>query len=137
MNVNALPALNAALNGTAAALLVWGFALIRRGKRESHRKVMLSAFATSLLFLICYTVYHWHAGSVRYQRTGWMRTVYLLILLSHTLLAALLPPLACLTLFRAWKGRWEAHRRLARWTLPIWLYVSLTGVAVYVMLYRL
>lgn len=137
MNVNRLPALNAALNGAAAALLVWGFVLVRRGKRESHRKVMLSAFATSLLFLISYTVYHWQAGSVRYQRTGWIRAVYLLILLSHSLLAALLPPLACVTLYRAWQGSWDRHRRLARWTLPVWLYVSVTGVVVYVMLYRL
>lgn len=136
MDVSWLPTLNAALNTTAATLLVWGYWLIRRGEREKHRRVMLAAFGVSILFLLSYMVYHASAGSVKYQKTGWIRTVYLMILLTHTVLAALVPPLAALTLFRAWTGKFDRHRRIARWTLPIWLYVSATGVVVYLMLYR-
>jgi uncharacterized membrane protein YozB (DUF420 family) len=132
-----LPALNAVLNTTAAALLAWGWTLIRRGHREKHRRVMLAAFATSVLFLTSYLVYHAQAGSVRFQKTGPIRTVYLTILLTHTVLAAAVAPLALVTLTRALKGRFESHRAIARWTLPIWLYVSVTGVVVYLMLYRL
>ena len=132
-----LPALNAVLNTTAAALLVWGWTLIRRGHREKHRRVMLAAFATSVLFLTSYMVYHAQAGSVRFQKTGPIRTVYLTILLTHTVLAAAVAPLALITLRRAVKGRFKSHRAIARWTLPIWLYVSVTGVVVYLMLYRL
>jgi protein SCO1/2/putative membrane protein len=131
-----LPALNAVLNTTAAALLAWGWTLIRRGHREKHRRVMLAAFATSVLFLSSYLVYHAQAGSVRFQKTGPIRTVYLTILLTHTVLAAAVAPLALVTLTRALKGRFESHRAIARWTLPIWLYVSVTGVVVYLMLYR-
>ena len=131
-----LPALNALLNTTAAALLAWGWTLIRRGHREKHRRVMLAAFATSVLFLASYLVYHAQAGSVRFQKTGPIRTVYLTILLTHTVLAAAVAPLALVTLTRALKGRFESHRAIARWTLPIWLYVSVTGVVVYLMLYR-
>lgn len=136
MDVSWLPTLNAALNATAATLLVWGYRLIRRGEREKHRRVMVAAFGVSVLFLLSYMIYHASAGSVKYQKTGWIRTVYLLILLTHTVLAALVPPLAALTLFRAWTGKFDRHRRIARWTLPIWLYVSATGVVVYLMLYR-
>jgi uncharacterized membrane protein YozB (DUF420 family) len=132
-----LPALNALLNTTAAALLAWGWTLIRRGHREKHRRVMLAAFATSVLFLASYLVYHAQAGSVRFQKTGPIRAVYLTILLTHTVLAAAVAPLALVTLTRALKGRFESHRAIARWTLPIWLYVSVTGVVVYLMLYRL
>ncbi|MEK7751450.1 MAG: DUF420 domain-containing protein [Acidobacteriota bacterium] len=132
-----LPTLNAVLNTTAAALLVWGWTLIRRGHREKHRRVMLAAFATSVLFLTSYLVYHAQAGSVRFQKTGPIRAVYLTILLTHTVLAAAVAPLALITLTRALKGRFESHRAIARWTLPIWLYVSVTGVVVYLMLYRL
>ncbi|MCX6636055.1 MAG: DUF420 domain-containing protein [Acidobacteria bacterium] len=132
-----LPTLNAVLNTTAAALLAWGWTLIRRGHREKHRRVMLAAFATSVLFLTSYLVYDAQAGSVRFQKTGPIRTVYLTILLTHTLLAAAVAPLAPVTLTRALKGRFESHRAIARWTLPIWLYVSVTGVVVYLMLYRL
>lgn len=131
-----LPALNALLNATAAGLLVWGYVLIRRGRKPAHRKVMLAAFAVSCLFLVSYLVYHYQAGSVRFQKTGAIRTVYLSILASHTVLAAAVPPLAILTLSRALRGRFDRHRRIARWTLPIWLYVSVTGVVVYAMLYR-
>ena len=132
-----LPTVNAVLNATAAVLLVWGYTLIRRGRRAEHQKVMLTAFATSILFLICYLVYHAQVGSVRFQKTGPIRTVYFAILISHTILAAAVAPMALITLYRAWTNQLDRHRRLARITLPVWLYVSLTGVVVYVMLYRL
>jgi uncharacterized membrane protein YozB (DUF420 family) len=132
-----LPTLNAILNGTAAALLVIGYVLIRRRRFEKHRKVMLMAFAVSATFLVSYLVHHYRAGSVRFQKTGAIRTVYLSILLTHTVLAASVPPLAIVTLRRGLRGSYERHRRIARWTLPIWLYVSVTGVIVYWMLYRM
>lgn len=137
MGIHDLPALNAALNATCAVLLIWGRRLIRKRQVETHKRVMISAFCVSVLFLISYLVYHAHVGSVRFQKPGIVRVVYLTILVSHTLLAALVPPLAVITLFRAWKGRFERHRKLARVTLPIWLYVSVTGVIVYLMLYHL
>jgi uncharacterized membrane protein YozB (DUF420 family) len=137
MKLADLPALNAGLNATAAALLIWGYTLIRRRRIETHRKVMLAAFCASVLFLISYVVYHAQAGSVRFQKTGAIRTIYLVILFTHTLLAAAVPPLAIVTLRRAWRGDFARHRRLAVWTLPIWLYVSVTGVVVYWMLYHL
>ena len=137
MNAPLLPTINAALNATAAALLIWGYTLIRRRRIATHRKVMISAFMTSCLFLICYLIYHAQVGSVHFPHTGLIRTVYLTILTTHTLLAAAVPFLAVITLRRALKGKFERHRALARWTLPIWLYVSVTGVVVYVMLYHL
>lgn len=137
MDVHNLPAVNAALNATATVLLLTGYWLIRQGKREAHRKVMLTAFATSILFLICYLVYHAQVGSVRFQKEGFIRTVYLTILLTHTVLAALVPVLAVITLRLAFNERFGKHRRIARWTLPIWLYVSVTGVVIYWMLYQL
>jgi uncharacterized membrane protein YozB (DUF420 family) len=132
-----LPTLNATLNGIAAVLLVIGWVLIRRRKIQAHRAVMLSAFACSILFLVSYLVYHYQVGSVRFQGTGAIRTVYFAILISHTLLATAVPFLAAITLFRALKERFAKHRAIARWTLPIWLYVSVTGVVVYWMLYRM
>ncbi len=137
MNVYDLPAVNAVLNATAAGLLVWGYTLIRRGRKEAHRRVMLAAFAVSVLFLTSYLIYHAHAGSVRFRKAGAIRTVYLSILLTHTVLAAAVPVLAVITLTRALRGRFGAHRRIARWALPVWLYVSVTGVVVYLMLYRM
>lgn len=137
MEVRDLPGVNATLNATATVLLVWGYALIRRRRITAHKRVMLAAFGTSVLFLICYVVYHAQAGSVPFQRTGWIRTVYFTILITHVVLAATVPVLASITLFRAWRERFDQHRRIARWTLPIWLYVSVTGVVVYVMLYRM
>lgn len=136
IGIRDLPTLNAVLNATAAGLLVWGYALIRRGRKQQHRRVMLAAFVASLLFLASYLVYHARVGTVRYQGTGALRTVYLLILATHTVLAAAVPPLALVTLSRALAGRFDRHRRIARWTLPVWLYVSVTGVAVYLMLYH-
>ncbi len=132
-----LPTLNAILNTTAATLLILGWRLIRRGRREAHRRAMLAAFSVSVLFLISYLVYHYHAGSVRFQKTGPVRAVYFTILISHTMLAAAVAPMAIVTLRRALLQRWEAHRRLARWTMPLWIYVSVTGVIVYLMLYHL
>jgi uncharacterized membrane protein YozB (DUF420 family) len=132
-----LPSLNALLNGTAAVLLVWGYTLIRRKQIETHRKVMQTAFVVSCLFLVSYLVYHYQVGSVRFPKTGVIRTVYLSILTSHTILAAAVPILAIITLRRGRAGRFDRHRRIARWTLPVWLYVSVTGVVVYVMLYHL
>ncbi len=137
ISVRDLPALNAALNGTAAALLVWGWTLIRRKRIQAHRRVMISAFSVSCLFLLSYLIYHYQVGSVRFQKTGTIRTVYLTILLTHTVLAAAVPILATLSLWRGWTGNYERHRKVARWTLPIWLYVSVTGVVVYWMLYKL
>jgi uncharacterized membrane protein YozB (DUF420 family) len=132
-----LPTVNAVLNATAAVLLVWGYRLIRRKRVETHRRVMIAAFAVSCLFLVCYLVYHAQVGSVRFPHTGALRTVYLGILGTHTVLAAAVPVLAIITLRRGLAGRYDRHRRIARWTLPIWLYVSVTGVVVYGMLYHL
>jgi uncharacterized membrane protein YozB (DUF420 family) len=137
MTYRDLPTVNATLNALAAILLVAGYVLIRQGKREAHRKVMLAAFATSIVFLVCYLVYHFQVGSVRFQGTGTIRTVYLSILLTHTVLAAAVPFLAIITLKRALAMKFDRHRKIARWTLPIWLYVSVTGVVVYWMLYRM
>lgn len=137
MELRDLPTVNAALNATAAALLVWGYVLIRRKRREAHRKVMLAAFGVSALFLVSYLIYHFQVGSVRFQKIGPIRTVYFSVLLTHTILAAAVPVMAVVTLRRAFAANFAKHRRLARWTLPIWLYVSVTGVAVYWMLYHL
>ena len=135
--ISILPSLNACLNATAAVLLVWGYTLIRRKRIEKHRKVMIAAFFTSCLFLVSYIVYHAGAGSKRFPGTGAIRAVYLTILGTHTILAAAVPILAIVTLRRGLVGRYDRHRRIARWTLPIWLYVSVTGVVVYLMLYHL
>ena len=135
--ISQLPAVNATLNAIAALLLVCGFLLIRAGRIRAHRAVMLAAFSCSVLFLVSYLTYHAQAGSTRFAGTGMVRTVYLSILLTHTVLAAVVPFLALITLVRALRGRFDRHRALARWTLPIWLYVSVTGVIIYWMLYHL
>jgi uncharacterized membrane protein YozB (DUF420 family) len=132
-----LPAVNAALNGTSALLLATGYLCIRRQKITAHKVCMLSAFGTSTLFLISYLTYHYHVGSIRFAGRGGIRMLYFAILTSHTILAAAIPPLALITVYRALRGRFDRHVRIARWTLPIWLYVSVTGVIVYVMLYHL
>jgi uncharacterized membrane protein YozB (DUF420 family) len=132
-----LPSVNAVLNATAAVLLIWGYTLIRRRRIAQHRKVMQTAFVVSCLFLVCYLVYHYQVGSVRFPRTGAIKTLYLAILGTHTILAAAVPVLAIITLRRGLSARYDKHRRIARWTLPIWLYVSVTGVVVYLMLYHL
>jgi len=131
-----LPALNATLNAIAAVLLVVGYRLIRRGRREQHRRVMLAAFATSALFLISYVTYHANVGSRPFTGQGPIRVVYFTILITHVILAAAILPMALITLNHALRSRFDRHMRIARWTLPIWLYVSVTGVVVYLMLYR-
>ncbi|MEM1244998.1 MAG: DUF420 domain-containing protein [Acidobacteriota bacterium] len=141
MDVHDLPTLNATLNGIATVFLVTGFVLVRGGRIEAHRRAMLGAFACSILFLTSYLVYHSQVGSVRFQSTGTIRTVYLSILLTHVVLAALVPFLAVITLWRGLKNDGDPakiarHRKIARWTFPIWLYVSITGVVVYWMLYH-
>ena len=137
MTVRDLPTLNAFLNATSAVLLVTGWTFIRSGNRDAHRRTMIAAFVCSAVFLTSYLVYHAQVGSVRFPGTGGARTLYLGILLTHTVLAAAVPFLAVATLFLARKGRFESHRRLARITLPVWLYVSVTGVVIYLMLYRM
>jgi uncharacterized membrane protein YozB (DUF420 family) len=132
-----LPALNAVLNATSALLLLLGFALVRAGRRNAHRNAMLAALSCSTLFLASYLYYHFEVGSVRFARSGPVRGIYLTILASHTLLAAAIVPLVLVTLGRALRGRFAEHRRLARVTLPLWAYVSVTGVVIYWMLYRL
>ncbi len=132
-----LPGVNAALNATTALLLMTGYVLIRRGRRRAHRAVMIGAFGVSVLFLASYLWYHAHAGVMRFPGVGWIRPVYFAILLSHTVLAAAIVPLVLVTLARGLRADFPRHARLARWTLPVWLYVSVTGVVVYVMLYRL
>ncbi|MEW6322605.1 MAG: DUF420 domain-containing protein [Acidobacteriota bacterium] len=137
MSVTDLPALNATFNALASVLLLTGWLLIRRGDRARHRLAMLGAFTMSILFLTSYVIYHLNAGSVPFRKAGPIRVVYFAILITHIILAAAIVPLALVTLSRALAGRFDRHRRIARWTLPIWLYVSVTGVVIYVMLYRL
>ncbi len=137
MTFSDLPTLNAVLNASSALLLALGFLAIRAGRREAHRRFMLAAVATSSLFLVSYLVYHFQVGSVRFTRTGTTRTVYLAILATHTVLAVAILPLVLITLRFALRARFAAHRRLARVTLPLWTYVSVTGVVIYWMLYRL
>jgi putative membrane protein len=136
MTVHDLPAINATLNAVAAVLLFTAYILIRQRRIEAHRRTMIAAFATSSLFLICYIVYHAQVGSVRFTRQGFVRPLYFTILITHVTLAAAVLPLAIVTLSRGLKARFAQHRAIARWTLPIWLYVSVTGVLVYVLLYQ-
>jgi uncharacterized membrane protein YozB (DUF420 family) len=132
-----LPALNAVLNGASALLLAIGYLCIRGRRIAAHKACMGSAFATSTLFLISYLTYHYHVGSVRFTGQGAIRSFYFTILISHTILAAAIVPLALITLCRALRGRYDRHVKIARWTLPLWLYVSITGVIVYWLLYHL
>ncbi len=136
--ISLLPSINATLNTLSAGLLVYGYLLIRRKQIARHRRVMQTAFVTSCIFLVCYLVYHAQVGSVPFHHEGTLlRTVYLSILSTHTVLAATVPVLAIITLRRGLAARYDKHRKIARWTLPIWLYVSVTGVVVYVMLYHM
>jgi uncharacterized membrane protein YozB (DUF420 family) len=132
-----LPTVNATLNAVAASLLILGFVLIKSGRIRGHRAAMLGAFSCSILFLVSYLTYHYSIGSSRFPGSGSVRYLYLSILATHTVLAAAVPVLALVTLARAWRGRFDRHARIARWTLPIWLYVSITGVVIYWMLYRM
>jgi uncharacterized membrane protein YozB (DUF420 family) len=137
MEISDLPALNATLNGLSAVCLTLGYVLIRRGDRVNHQRAMLSALGISALFLVSYVTYHANAGSRPFPGQGPVRTLYFIILISHIVLAALILPMALMTATRGLRARFDAHVRLARWTLPIWIYVSITGVVIYVMLYQL
>jgi uncharacterized membrane protein YozB (DUF420 family) len=136
-SVTDLPALNATLNGISTILLITGWVLIKRGQRKRHEQVMLAALLTSTLFLISYVIYHWQVGSVPFKGTGWIRTVYFAVLIPHVILAAAIVPPVLITVSRGLSRKYDKHRRIARWTLPLWLYVSITGVIVYLMLYQL
>jgi uncharacterized membrane protein YozB (DUF420 family) len=129
-------ALNASLNGTSALLLACGYTAIRMGKMKVHKAFMISAFAVSTAFLISYLIYHYRVGHVVFQGQGWIRPVYFALLLSHTVLAVVIVPLILITLRRAWMAKFDEHRMIARWTLPLWFYVSITGVIVYLLLYQ-
>jgi len=135
--VSVLPLVNACLNGASALLLTVGYGFIRQRKVTAHKTCMVTAFGVSSCFLVSYVIYHYHAGSKPFGGLGWVREIYYPLLISHVVLAALIVPLALTTIYRAWRGQWARHRRLARWTLPLWLYVSVTGVIVYWMLYHL
>jgi putative membrane protein len=136
MTVHDLPAVNATLNALSGTLLLIGYLLIRARRIELHRRVMIAAFVSSSLFLICYVIYHAQVGSVRFTRQGFVRPLYFTILISHVSLAAVVLPLAIVTLSRGLSAKYQLHRRIARWTFPIWMYVSVTGVLVYVLLYQ-
>jgi uncharacterized membrane protein YozB (DUF420 family) len=129
--------LNASLNGTSGVLLLAGFTMIRQGRVQAHKRCMISAFIVSSVFLVSYVIYHIRVGNILFQGQGWIRPVYFTILISHVLLAIAIVPLAIITLSRALKEKFDRHRRIARWTFPLWLYVSVTGVVVYLMLYQL
>ncbi len=131
------PAMNAALNFTSAVCLVNGYISIKRGRKQTHRRFMLAAFSCSVIFLLSYLAYHYQVGSVKFSGEGPMRTLYLGILLTHTVLAVVVAPLAVATLSRALGGRFDLHRKIARVTFPVWIYVSITGVVVYLMLYQM
>jgi putative membrane protein len=130
-------AVNASLNGLSAVLLAGGYAAIRAGKREVHKRFMISAFAVSTVFLVSYVLYHIRVRHVVFQGQGWIRPVYFTLLLSHTVLAIVIVPLILITLRRAWLEKYDKHRAIARWTLPLWFYVCVTGVIVYLMLYQI
>jgi uncharacterized membrane protein YozB (DUF420 family) len=136
LTVRDLPHLNAALNLAAALLLAIGYGFVRRKNIAAHKACMISATAVSAAFLACYLVYHAEVGSVRFTGQGTIRSIYFAVLISHTALAAAVPILVAITLYRALRGQFDRHKAIARWTLPIWLYVSVTGVVVYLMLYQ-
>jgi putative membrane protein len=136
VTVHDLPAVNASLNALSGIFLLIGYVLIRTRRIAAHRAAMITAFVTSSLFLICYVIYHAQVGSVPFPRHGLVRPIYFAILITHIVLAATVPPLAIVTLTRGLRGRYPQHRKIARWTFPIWMYVSVTGVLVYVLLYQ-
>ncbi len=137
LSYSSLAPLNAILNSAAFALLMAGFVFIKRKNVAAHRACMISALVVSAAFLTSYLTYHWHVGDVRFSGTGWIRPVYFAILIPHIILAGTIVPLALVTLYYALRRRFPSHRRIARWTWPLWIYVSVTGVVIYVMLYRL
>ena len=133
--LSSLPAVNASLNATSAVFLIAGYSFIRRGKIMAHRICMITAFVSSTAFLVFYLYFHFHAGLIRFGGQGWIRPVYFTLLTSHTILAVVIVPLVLITLTRALRERFDRHRAIARWTFPLWLYVSLTGVIIYWLLY--
>jgi uncharacterized membrane protein YozB (DUF420 family) len=135
MSFSDLPAVNATLNGLSAILLTAGFVFIRRGNRAAHRRCMVTAVIVSTLFLICYLTYHAKAGRTVFRNPEWFRPFYLTLLLTHTVLAVAIVPLVIVTFIRALRERFDAHKKIARWTWPLWLYVSVTGVIIYWLLY--
>ena len=138
MSLTDLPAVNACLNGLSAILLTTGYVFIRRGNKIAHRNCMVTAFVTSTIFLICYLTYHFTVRTVtRFEKPEWFRPIYLTILLTHTLLAVVIVPLVLMTLGRAVKQRFDLHKKIARWTWPLWMYVSVTGVVIYLLLYQI
>jgi uncharacterized membrane protein YozB (DUF420 family) len=138
MTLHDLPAVNGTLNGVSAILLAAGYVFIRKKNRRAHRNCMISAFATSVIFLMCYLTYHIFVHHVtRFQNPAWFRPIYLGILLTHTVLAVVIVPLVLVTLNRAFKERFDLHKKIARWTWPLWMYVSVTGVVVYLILYQI
>ena len=138
MSLADLPAVNACLNGLSAVFLMTGYVFIRRGNKIAHRNCMVSAFVTSTIFLICYLTYHFTVRTVtRFEKPEWFRPIYLTILLTHTLLAVVIVPLVLMTLGRAVKQRFDLHKKIARWTWPLWMYVSVTGVVIYLLLYQI
>ncbi len=137
LEISDLPTVNATLNSISAILLVVGYVLIRQRKIAAHKKCMLAAFTVSVLFLISYVIYHVNAGSTQFTQQGWVRPVYFTILISHIILAFVIVPLALRTLYLAWREKFDKHRRIAKITFPIWLYVSVTGVLIYLMLYQM
>jgi uncharacterized membrane protein YozB (DUF420 family) len=143
MTFHDLPAVNASLNGLSAVFLTAGFIFIKRGNKIAHRNSMIAALGVSVIFLVCYLTYHTylavvlHQGPTRFLEPQWFRPVYLVILLTHTVLAAVIVPLILITLNRALRERFDAHKKIARWTWPLWIYVSVTGVVVYLLLYQI
>ncbi|MDP1601776.1 MAG: DUF420 domain-containing protein [Legionella sp.] len=137
MSVTDLPALNATLNAISFVLLTTGWFMIKSGRRQAHKRCMIAALAVSAMFLTSYVIYHLEVGSVPFQKTGWIRTLYFMVLIPHVILAAAIVPMILITVSRALSSRFDKHKQIARWTLPLWLYVSVTGVIVYLMLYRM
>jgi putative membrane protein len=137
MSVTDLPLVNASLNFTSAVLLTFGYLHIKRGNKQSHKNCMIAAFCTSTLFLVCYLYYHYHARSTIFVNPQWFRPIYLTILITHTILAMVVVPLVFVAFSRAFKERFESHKKIARWTWPIWMYVSVTGVIIYLLLYQI
>lgn len=137
MNLSDLPALNACLNGASTVFLSAGYYFIRKGNKTAHRNCMIAALITSALFLTSYLIYHYNAGRTSFPNPHWFRSTYLVILLTHTVLAVAILPMVFMTVYRAIRGQWDRHRRIARWTWPVWMYVSVTGVLIYLLLYQI
>lgn len=137
MSISDLPLINACLNGLSAIFLLAGFILIKQGRREAHRNCMVSAFVTSTIFLGCYLTYHYFARATKFTNPEWFRPWYLVILVTHIVLAVVLVPMVLMTMSRALRQRFDQHKKIARWTWPVWMYVSVTGVLIYLLLYRI